>query len=474
MKKVTFILGFLLLFSFLVFSQSKTDRSLYLGQTPPDATTPIIFNLQTTAGLRPVERITISTDGTEIYYGEIDAWPTTVKRIKCCKYVNNVWQEPIVVFEGFVAPALSPDNNIMYMQKDMNLNGTIVATTFYSVRNGSDWSTPVRLLSSNMASHYFQKTQSANYYLASAFAGNGDIAKLVINNTDTTIQSLGLPLNSTVIENDFFVARDESYIIFFKYNSPYDLFISFNKNGVWTNPKNLGIVVNTPIYECCPYISPDNTYLFFTQGGNSMDSYSTYWVKIDNIIADLMVSNFVPYLKNTIPSQVATVGQVYNYTTPDNTFFDDDGNNTLTYSAKLSNGNALPTWLNFDPNTHTFSGTPTATETINVRLTATDDALATASTIFKIEAKVATQIIETNNKIVKISPNPSTGLVNIKLDKTTSKSATVEVTNIEGKLILTNSFNNNCTIDLNGNVKGIYIIKVLVDNKIFINKISLN
>ena len=60
-----------------------------------------------------------------------------------------------------------------------------------------------------------------------------------------------------------------------------------------------------------------------------------------------------------IPDQVAMVGVEFNYTVPETTFIDPDGD-TLSYGASLWNGDPLPSWLTFTPSTRTFSGTPTS------------------------------------------------------------------------------------------------------------------
>lgn len=66
----------------------------------------------------------------------------------------------------------------------------------------------------------------------------------------------------------------------------------------------------------------------------------------------------------------------FSYVVPATAFSDPDGD-TLTYSATLSNGSALPAWLVFAPGTRTFSfasGAPTAFigQTFTVRVTASD------------------------------------------------------------------------------------------------------
>ncbi len=468
MKNLALTSIVLLLLGNTVFSQPIPPDSLYLGQTPPGST-PMVFELPVSSGLQPVERITITSDGKEIYYGEQDTWPPVIKRIKYFKYVNNAWQGPFVVFEGFVCPALSVNDSIMYMQKD--LDG--VACTYYSTRTITGWSVPVRLLSTNQQVHYFQQTNLNNYYFASTVpnTSNSDICKLIIYNSDTIIQGLGLPINTPDIENDFFIARDESYIIVFRLKSPNDLFISYNKdNGSWTNPKSLGTKINTSNYDCSPFVTNDNKYLFFTRG---MSSYYTYWVKVDQLIDSLKYTNFAPYVKNSIPDQTVTVGQSFNYTISDSTFFDDDGNNTLTYGAKLANGNPLPAWLTFDTITRTFDGIPTIVQTLLIKVTATDTAGATASARFKIKINPLTAINQIEKQGIRIFPNPTNGLINISLDALLDKTTIVEISNLEGQVILTNTFKNNISIDFTDKPKGIYIIKLFIDNKTIISKVCI-
>ena len=57
----------------------------------------------------------------------------------------------------------------------------------------------------------------------------------------------------------------------------------------------------------------------------------------------------------------------------------------LTCSATLQDGSALPTWLQFDAATRTFSGTPgPADESIDVKVTATDSHNASVSDTFTL------------------------------------------------------------------------------------------
>lgn len=430
------------MFLFLVstcFSQPIPQDSLYLAQTLPGYT-PVIFQLPMSGSLRPVERIAISSDGKEIYYTLLDGWPANISRINCLKYTGNSWQGPTLVFEGYSCPGLSTNDSTMYMQKDINGIGC----AYYATRTGTGWSIPVRLLSSNLQSHYFQESQMKNCYLASNPNSNTDICKLVIHNSDTTIQSLGKPINSIATENDFFIARDESYIIFFRLSSPYNLYISYHKtNGKWTNPKSFGSNINTNIYECCPYVSSDNKYMFFTRGGNAMNSYYTYWVKVDNIIDSLRQTNYIPYLVNQIPDKSDSVGVPFSYTVPDSTFIDDDGNNTLNYSATLSDGSNLPSWLYFNPGTRTLSGTPLTAGTSSIKVTVTDNDSAKASCVFALNVFPHTAIDPKENQIVheyklfQNYPNPFNPSTIISYSLLRNSHVSLKVYNILGKEIST-------------------------------------
>lgn len=65
-------------------------------------------------------------------------------------------------------------------------------------------------------------------------------------------------------------------------------------------------------------------------------------------------------------------------------FEDDDLGDTLTYSAGLTDGQALPAWLVVDPATGSFSGNPASSGVMSIRVTATDSAGASASSTFSL------------------------------------------------------------------------------------------
>jgi hypothetical protein len=205
------------------------------------------------------------------------------------------------------------------------------------------------------------------------------------------VENLGPPINSSGDDNDPFVSPDGRYLILgLNYN---DLFVSFNKgNGCWTAPVNLNEYypgINTNVQDYAPYISSGGRYLFFGRPNGG----GIFWVSTSNLDSPRNV-NFPPYVKKPIPDQTAIKDSLFNYQVPDSTFYDDDGNNTLTYSATLSNGKPLPGWLLFDPTTRDFAGTPAAAVKLTIKVTATDTAHASASGIFKITVTNPTGVEE--------------------------------------------------------------------------------
>ena len=65
----------------------------------------------------------------------------------------------------------------------------------------------------------------------------------------------------------------------------------------------------------------------------------------------------------------------------------------LSYSAKLADGNALPSWLVFSASTRAFTGTPPADSSgaLSIRVTATDQSGASASSDFSLSISTTNQ-----------------------------------------------------------------------------------
>jgi len=131
------------------------------------------------------------------------------------------------------------------------------------------------------------------------------------------------------------------------------------------------------------------------RAGSSASDVFTYAVtdsrgatSFTTVTFNVLGANDAPVLAKAVPNQVAVIGQAYSYTVPADTVSDVDVGDTLSYSATLANGAALPAWLKFNAATRTFSGTPAAADatTLTVRLTASDGS-ASVFTDFKLQAR---------------------------------------------------------------------------------------
>lgn len=82
--------------------------------------------------------------------------------------------------------------------------------------------------------------------------------------------------------------------------------------------------------------------------------------RVNNSVTLSIQANSAPTVVNPIPDKIATSGVAFNFQFADNSFADADLDvgTSLSYTARLANGSALPAWLSFDPVSRTFSGKP--------------------------------------------------------------------------------------------------------------------
>ncbi|MGY4830466.1 calcium-binding protein [Sphaerotilaceae bacterium SBD11-9] len=100
--------------------------------------------------------------------------------------------------------------------------------------------------------------------------------------------------------------------------------------------------------------------------------------------AQLVVSaNRAPVVAAPIADQNAAQGAAFSYTVPSGAFSDDIGD-TLSYSATLADGTALPSWLTFNPANRVFTGTPPSTGTVSISVIATDAGGLSVADVFNV------------------------------------------------------------------------------------------
>jgi hypothetical protein len=133
---------------------------------------------------------------------------------------------------------------------------------------------------------------------------------------------------------------------------------------------------NQGMPDALPTVIVSNSSAFDNYGGNDV---------FGNIQLASPPFNIAPILSRPILDQIAVQEIDFSLELDIDTFRDiDDLYNSLTYSVSLDNGQILPSWLSFDPETLTFFGTPLTPETLDITITATDSAGAIASDTFTL------------------------------------------------------------------------------------------
>lgn len=422
--------------------------SLYWGQTPPGDSAVVFAPGLISLPNRRETKLVFSPNGMECLIG---TGQNGTFSILYSNHYGGYWTAPapasFITNTRPIEPFFSPDS--------LHIFFTSLSDIYVCNRVNQTWSTPVKLpnpVNTNYEEYHPTVTSNGTLYFCSMRENSTFFIyrSRLINGNYTTVEKLGPPVNVYFNQQicgawDPYISPDESYMIFTSLRTggygQEDQYISYNRNGNWTNPKNLGHLINSNLIEYGSYVSPDGKYYFFSRpAGWSPDlAADIYWVSAE-FVERLKHTNFAPYLKNQIPNQTDTAGKPYTYTFPDSTFFDDDGNSTLTYSAVLNNGSPLPGWLVFNPLTRTFSGTPESACTLSIKVSAADTANAYAPCTFPLEVFQRVSVDPINGimpeyKLFQNYPNPFNPNTVISYSLTNDAYVTVKIYNLLGKEI---------------------------------------
>ncbi len=256
----------------------------YLGQTPP-LSKPLLFApgiVSTNAGNH--SSAAISPDGKEIYWTMVK----NIRKIWFTKLENGKWTKPKILpfcksdSYKYDNPFITSDGKKFFFTSTRP--GAVSQekeTIWYAERDSSGWlgPKPVGKEVNEVPLHWsISVSDSGTLYFqfqdvsGKGLGGIGDIyySKL-INDMYTKPVSMGSAINTPVTETCPYIAPDESYIIFTRFDQ--------------TNPKNTGIFISyrdklgnwLPAVMAeggtrekgglSPRISPDGKYLFYVNGG---------------------------------------------------------------------------------------------------------------------------------------------------------------------------------------------------------------
>ncbi len=221
---------------------------------------------------------TFSPDGQAFYYTisipQYDAIMVTEMQ------VDGQWSTPeIASFSGQKPeydPLFAPDGQRLYFssQRPTEPDGPSGRTNIWYLDKTPDgWSEPVYVRLTERGDYFSSLTSDGKIYFN--VWQDGDLYRAIPRDTGYQVERLPDSVNSPQGEGDLFVAPDESYLIFRSYRpggiGSGDFYISFNNNGEWTVPENLGAPINSRYNEMCPYVTTDGRLFIFAS--NRLDSY---------------------------------------------------------------------------------------------------------------------------------------------------------------------------------------------------------
>lgn len=251
----------------------------YLGQEPPGDTPQLFAPGIMSTGFHEHSFPAFSPDGNEVYWS---AWvrPFSKEVILYMKREGNRWTAPEVApFSGKYidgGPCFSPDGQKLFFasKRPQQSGGKPFEKRhlWCLQRRGDGWSAPQCILHTVgfMEVRPSVTTGGTIYFMADYkdSLGEYDIYRMKWENGSyTKPENLGEAVNSKYKEFSSFIAVDESFLIFSRYDHPEGdgLYISFRReDGTWTKARNMGKEINTTPRQRFPAISPDGQYLFFT------------------------------------------------------------------------------------------------------------------------------------------------------------------------------------------------------------------
>ncbi|WP_207508951.1 OmpA family protein [Telluribacter humicola] len=228
----------------------------------------------------------ISPDGKTLYFtrskfpanmgsaDKQDVWVSTLDNANNWGEAVNI-SAPINNAGDNAITGISPDGKILYLINVYRPDGTMVTGLSKSFRTRDGWSFPREC---RILNHYNDHKKNFTEF---AFSPKGNVMLLSVQRRDTEGNK--------------------------------DLYVSFLRpDDTWTEPKNMGNVLNTADYEGSPFIASDNKSLYFTSAGHSgygngdifvsrrLDDTWTNWSEPENLGPSINTPQWDGYF--TIPA----------------------------------------------------------------------------------------------------------------------------------------------------------------------------
>jgi hypothetical protein len=306
---LSLILSLVIILSFVSYSQTIPEDSLYFGQTPPGETAVMFAPGIISRTDRLEAKVTFSPDGNECYFEVVGLVPVVNYKIYYTKRVNNTWTEKVEasfsINRNVRGPYFSADGKRLYFSYQ---NTDTTSDIWMVERTTGEWGEPQRLpslINSPSLEIGYTETADGIAYIDSkrpgGFGGFDIYSIHHLSDKSLQVENLGSIVNSTSYDFHPCIAPDGSYLIFssarFGRAGKAHLYISFNKgNDEWTAPVDMNMsgaqINDNSSHHMNPSLSPDGKFLFFARHEKEtiMD---IYWVST-KVIDDIKREVFNP------------------------------------------------------------------------------------------------------------------------------------------------------------------------------------
>ena len=218
------------------------------------------------------------------------AQPVDVSLVHMDDRINSEWPD--------YAPTINADETVMVFttrRPEENSNNRLAVDNefyeeiFYSRKVNDEW-TPAKNLAGPLNNNYHNASVNLSpdgkEMLLYHDSNGGDILASFLKTDGTWTDPEELEINTEYIENSATITADGTKL-FFSSNRPggyggTDIYVcTKNSKGKWTNPQNLGKLVNTDLDEDGVFVSASGKHLYFSSNGHAgmgdLDIYrSTY------------------------------------------------------------------------------------------------------------------------------------------------------------------------------------------------------
>lgn len=238
----------------------------------------------------------LTKNETEIFY-TIQEKETSyiVKRRLYHDHLGPIERLPFDQKYNYSHPWVSEEGNHLIFQaslpnpKNQNTDFSI----WESHLTNSGWSSPQLFSEATSTKNHEGApilSKTGNLYFNMTKEDSGDADLFVLKKGDKKATKLPETINSKQFEGDFFVDKEERYIIFSSFEREQnkgksDLYISFKEENSWSVAVWLGKEINSPEQDFSPFVTKDGEHLIFTSSRLSqhlfIPSFNHFIVKFD-------------------------------------------------------------------------------------------------------------------------------------------------------------------------------------------------